>query len=135
MLLLFEVKIVLKTSFSREPTLSRNNRFVLTDKEFHIPKRFCQTNKHTIILRASDWFFDTSGLEQNTRVAKRGLVEFPFARSTVSRTMSAADFDSLDFITFRSDASRSKVRDFGPYRILCKCLTRESMSALKRRVS
>lgn len=73
-----------------------------------------------IILRASDWLFDTSGLEQNTAaVAKRDLVEFPFARLTVSRTMSAADFDSLDFITFRSDASRSKVRDFSPSRILC----------------
>ena len=44
--------------FSREPTLARNNGFVLTDKE--------STNKHMIILRASDWFFDTSDLEQNT---------------------------------------------------------------------
>lgn len=25
--------------FSREPTLAHNNRFVLTGKEFHIPKR------------------------------------------------------------------------------------------------
>lgn len=87
-----------------------------------------------IILRASDWFFGTSGLEQKTAaVAKRGVVEFPFARSTVSRTMSAADFDSLDFITFKSDASRGKVRDFSPCRILCneyECSQAQSLDAL-----
>ena len=88
-----------------------------------------------IILRASDWFFDTSGLEQKTvAVAKRVLVEFPFARSTVSRTMSAADFDSLDFITFKSDASRGKVRDFSLCRILCNMRVRvrgaQSLEAL-----
>ena len=119
MLLLFEVKIVLKTCF-RE-----SRRSLITIVLFWLTKnftyqRFCQTNKHMIILRASDWFFDTSGLEQKTAaVAKRVLVEFPFARSTVSRTMSAADFDSLDFITFKSDASRGKVRDFSLCRILC----------------
>ena len=36
--------------------------------------------------------------------------------------MSAADFDSLDFITFQSDASRGKVRDFSACFILCDVL-------------
>lgn len=48
--------------------------------------------------------------------------------------MLAADFDSLDFITFQSDASRSKVRDFSPFYFV-RCFTQDSMSALKRGVS